>query len=82
MKYDSDYVNGESATVPVKPLATDPGSVPSWGNLGLSCAGPGMKAKAIECLDKALELDPRYELAVVNKAVVENMSLALSLRIG
>jgi tetratricopeptide (TPR) repeat protein len=54
-------------------LATDPRSVQSWGNLGLSYAGLGMKANALECLDKALELDPRYELAIVNKAVVEDM---------
>ena len=54
-------------------LATDPRSVQSWGNLGLSYAGLGMKAKALECLDKALKLDPQYELAIVNKAVVEDM---------
>lgn len=54
-------------------LAGDPKSVPSWGNLGLAYAGLGMKAKALECLDKALETDPRYELAVVNRVAVEAM---------
>jgi len=30
----------------------------------------GKKAKALECLSKALEIDPQYEVALVNKALV------------
>lgn len=54
-------------------LAVVPKSVSSWNNLGLSYAGLGMKAKALECLDKALEIDPRYALAIANRTVVEAM---------
>ncbi|MEW6663817.1 MAG: tetratricopeptide repeat protein [Thermodesulfobacteriota bacterium] len=54
-------------------VAAVPKNVQSWGNLGLAYAGLGMKAKALECLDKALEIDPRYELAMLNRAVVEAM---------
>jgi tetratricopeptide (TPR) repeat protein len=54
-------------------LATDPKNVQSWGNLGLAYAGIGEKGKALECLDKALELDPEYEIAAVNKLAIEVM---------
>ena len=54
-------------------LATDPKHVQSWGNLGLAYAGMGEKDKALECLDKALELDPEYEIAAVNRIGIEKM---------
>ncbi len=55
-------------------LATDPKHVQSWGNLGLAYAGVGEKGKALECLDRALELDPEYEVAVVNRIAIEKLS--------
>lgn len=55
-------------------LATDPKHVQSWGNLGLAYAGMGDKSKALECLDKALELDPEYEVAAVNRIAIERLS--------
>lgn len=55
-------------------LAIDPKNVQSWGNLGLAYAGIGEKGKALECLDKALELDPEYEVAAVNRIVIERLS--------
>jgi len=54
-------------------LATDPRHVQSWGNLGLAYAGIGEKGKALECLDKALELDPEYEIAAVNRIAIEQL---------
>lgn len=54
-------------------LATDPKHVQSWGNLGLAYASAGEKGKALECLDKALELDPEYEIAVVNRIAIEQL---------
>ncbi|MEK6777897.1 MAG: tetratricopeptide repeat protein [bacterium] len=44
-----------------------------YGNLGLAYAGLGEKARALECLNKALEIDPDYEVAIVNKALVERL---------
>jgi len=67
---------GEYAVASVlfnKVLAVDPAQVQSWGNLGLAHAGLGEKARALECLNKALELDPNYEVAIVNKALVERL---------
>jgi len=54
-------------------LATDPKHVQSWGNLGLAYAGTGERGKALECLDKALGLDPEYEVAAVNRIAIEKL---------
>jgi tetratricopeptide (TPR) repeat protein len=54
-------------------LSTDPKHVQSWGNLGLAYASIGERGKALECLDKALELDPKYEVAAVNRIGIEKM---------
>jgi len=54
-------------------LETDPKHVQSWGNLGLAYAGIGERGKALECLDKALELDPEYEIAAVNRIAIEKL---------
>lgn len=43
------------------------------GNLGLCLASLGLKAQSLLALDRALELDPHYEPARINRAVVENM---------
>ena len=45
----------------------------SYGNLGLCYAQLGRRADAIESLNKAIEIDPNYELAIVNKEAVESM---------
>ena len=45
----------------------------SYGNLGICYAQLGQKVKAIAALDKALEIDPHYEPAIANKALVEAM---------
>jgi len=54
-------------------LSIDPKHVQSWGNLGLAYASIGERGNALECLDKALELDPKYEIAAVNRIGIENL---------
>jgi len=54
-------------------LSAHSNHVQSWGNVGLAYAGLGMKMKALECFDKAIEIDPDYELALVNRVLVERM---------
>ncbi len=51
-----------------------PGHVQSYGNLGLAYAGLGRKAAALECLDKALELDPSYAPAYNNRIAIAEMN--------
>lgn len=45
----------------------------SYGNLGICYAQLGQKSKALAALDKALEIDPNYEPAIANKAMVERI---------
>lgn len=45
----------------------------SYGNMGLCYAQLGQKTKALAAFDKALEIDPSYELAMVNKSIVESL---------
>jgi tetratricopeptide (TPR) repeat protein len=54
-------------------LATEKGHVQSYGNMAIAYAGLGNKQKALECLDKAIELDPQYEPALVNRLAVEKL---------
>jgi tetratricopeptide (TPR) repeat protein len=57
-----------------KVLAVEPAHLQSWGNLGLAHAGLGERDMALKCLNKALAIDPDYEVAIVNKALVERMA--------
>ena len=45
-------------------------SAQTYGNLGLCYAFLGLQEKAIETLDQALSIDPNYEPAITNRAVV------------
>ncbi len=54
-------------------LKTEKNHVQSYGNMGLAYAGLGNKQKALECLDQAIQIDPDYEPALVNRLVVENL---------
>ena len=45
-----------------------------YGNLGICYAQLGRKSDALAAFDKALELDPQYELAIVNKALTETLA--------
>jgi tetratricopeptide (TPR) repeat protein len=39
----------------------------------LAYAGLGNRKKALDCLNKAIELDPEYEPAILNRLVAEKM---------
>ncbi len=45
----------------------------SYGNLGLCYAQLGRKTEALAALDKALEIDPQYEPAIVNRSLIESL---------
>jgi len=45
----------------------------SYGNMGLCYAQLGQKEAALSAFDKALEIDPAYEPAIVNRAAVESL---------
>jgi Tfp pilus assembly protein PilF len=47
-----------------------PCHVQSYGNLGLAHAGLGARDRAISCLEKAIELDPDYQPAIVNRRIL------------
>jgi hypothetical protein len=54
-------------------LAAEKGHVQSYGNMGLAYAGLGKRQKALECLNKAIDLDPEYEPAIINRFAVERL---------
>ena len=45
-----------------------------YGNLGICYAQLGRKSDALAAFDMALDLDPEYELAIVNKAMTEMLA--------
>ncbi len=45
----------------------------SYGNLGLCYVKLGRKKDAMEAFDKAIEIDPNYEPAIINRAAFESM---------
>ncbi len=45
----------------------------SYGNLGICYAQLGRKPEALAALDKALEIDPQYEPAIVNRSLIESL---------
>ena len=55
-------------------LKVNPQHVQSYGNLALVEAGLGHKAAALECIEKALALDPSYEPAMTNRKFIEDMT--------
>lgn len=57
-----------------KVLSMDPCHTQSYGNLGICYAHLGKKEEAIAALDKALELDPRYEPAIINREAISSLS--------
>lgn len=64
----------EKALSGFKECATIIGNHPqTWGNMGLCYAFMGEKQFALAALNKALEIDPYYELAIVNRAIVEKL---------
>ncbi|MGP8329951.1 MAG: tetratricopeptide repeat protein [Methanosarcinaceae archaeon] len=53
-----------------KVLSMNPRHTQSYGNLGICYGNLGEKQEALANLDKALELDPDYEPAIINREVV------------
>jgi tetratricopeptide (TPR) repeat protein len=45
-----------------------------YGNMGICYAKMGKKEAAIEAFDRALGIDPNYELAIVNKALTAGLA--------
>lgn len=45
----------------------------SWGNMGLCYGYLGKKELALDALKRALEIDPTYELAIINRIAIESM---------
>ncbi|MBN1347929.1 tetratricopeptide repeat protein [candidate division KSB1 bacterium] len=57
-----------------KVLSMDPRHTQSYGNLGICYGYLGRKQEALANLDRALELDPNYEPAITNRAVINSLS--------
>lgn len=51
----------------------DPKHTQSYGNMGICYGHLGQREEALEALDKALELDPKYEPAILNRAAVSSL---------
>lgn len=49
------------------------GHAQSWGNIGLCYAHLGKKELALSAIDKALEIDPLYEIAYMNRKAIERL---------
>jgi tetratricopeptide (TPR) repeat protein len=54
-------------------IRLNPDHPQSYGNIGLCYAQLGRKKDALDALDKAIELDPNYEPAIVNRVFVERL---------
>jgi tetratricopeptide (TPR) repeat protein len=54
-------------------LRMDPKHTQSYGNMGICYGHLGQREEALEALDKALELDPKYEPAILNRAAVSSL---------
>jgi tetratricopeptide (TPR) repeat protein len=55
-------------------MALNPSNPKTHGNAGICLAKLGRKQDALDALDKAIEIDPGYEPAVMNRAVFERMA--------
>ncbi|MGR3218858.1 MAG: tetratricopeptide repeat protein [Candidatus Anammoxibacter sp.] len=65
-----------------KALEINPGHLQSYGNMGICHANIGKKELALVAIDKAIEPDPYYEVALVNRNVVESLEDGESLPSG
>lgn len=51
----------------------NPNHVQSYGNMGIAYGMLGDRVNALDCFDKALLLDPDYEVAKTNKRAFEHL---------
>lgn len=49
------------------------GHAQSWGNIGLCYAHLGKKELALSAIDMALEIDPLYEVAYMNRKAIDRL---------
>jgi tetratricopeptide (TPR) repeat protein len=56
-----------------KAMVINPNPPQTYGNLGLCYAYLGEKEQALRYLDEALELDPKYEPALLNRDIIEKL---------
>lgn len=63
-------------------LAKNKNHVQSHGNMGICYAQLGRKQEALAALDRSLELDPGYNPALINRAVIANAREGGPLREG
>lgn len=54
-------------------IALNPSHPQTYGNMGICYAQLGRKQEALATLDKALELDPGYEPALLNREIVASL---------
>ena len=54
-------------------LSANPKHVQSFGNIGICYAALGKKQEALDALNRALELDPKYEPAIINREMVKSL---------
>ncbi|NOZ68293.1 MAG: tetratricopeptide repeat protein [Deferribacteres bacterium] len=47
----------------------------SFGNMGLCYAKLGQRAQAIAALDRAIEINPAYEPAIVNRGIIAGLGV-------
>lgn len=57
-------------------------NAPIHGNMALCLAELGFKAQSLAELERALEIDPQYEPAMTNRAVIERMQEGIALNAG
>ena len=57
-----------------KVLSKDMQHTQSYGNLGICYGHLGKKQEALAALEKALELDPNYEPAIINKKAISSLA--------
>ncbi len=55
-------------------LRINPRNAQCYGNLGVCYAALGLKSEALTALDKALEIDPEYEPAMINRIAIESLA--------
>jgi tetratricopeptide (TPR) repeat protein len=62
-------------------IEINPNNTQPYGNLGICYASLGKKQLALDALDRAIELDPDYEPALINRNIVASLKEGESLEL-